>query len=56
MVRIATVNDADQLNHLNIAFNGEGEAGIENIKDSLLGNKQEVVVVVEEDEQTGLYR
>ena len=49
MVRLATVNDAEQLNILNIEFNGEGEAGIENIRDSLRNNKQEVVIVAEED-------
>ena len=27
MIRIANVNDAEQLNILNIEFNGEGEAG-----------------------------
>ena len=50
MVRIATVNDAEQLNILNIEFNGEGEASIDNIRDSLKDNKQEVVIVAEEDD------
>ena len=50
MVRIATVTDAEQLNILNIEFNGEGETSIENIKDSLLHNKQEVVIVADEDD------
>ena len=50
MIRIATVNDAEQLNILNIDFNGENEAGIENIKDSLLNNKQEIVIVAEEED------
>ena len=50
MVRSATVNDAEQLNLLNIEFNGEDEATIENIKKSLLNNKQEIVIVAEEDE------
>jgi len=45
MVRIATVNDAEQLNILNVEFNCENEASIESIKDSLLNNKQEVVIV-----------
>ena len=49
MVRIATVDDAEQLNILNIEFNGENEAGIESIRDSLLNNKQEVVIVAAED-------
>ena len=48
MIRIATVNDAEQLNILNIEFNGEDEASIDNIRDSLKNNKQEVVIVAEE--------
>ena len=48
MVRIATVNDAEQLNILNIEFNGEGETNIDNIRQSLSSNKQEVVIVAEE--------
>lgn len=40
MVRIATVNDAEQLNILNNEFNGEG-ASIDNIGNSLVSNKQE---------------
>ena len=50
MVRIATVNDAEQLNILNIEFNGEGEASIDNIRDCLENNIQEVVIVAEEDD------
>ena len=50
MIRIATVNDAEQLNILNIEFNGEGEASIDNIRESLKSNKQEVVIVAEEDD------
>ena len=50
MVRIATVNDAEQLNILNNEFNGEGETGIGNIRNSLMNNKQEVVIVAEEDD------
>ena len=50
MVRIATVNDAEQLNNLNIEFNGEGEAGIDHIEDSLANNKQEIVIVAEEED------
>ena len=49
MVRIATVNDAEQLNILNNEFNGEGETGIANIRNSLMHNKQEVVIVAGED-------
>ena len=51
MIRIATVNDAEQLNILNIEFNGEGETSIDNIRNSLKNNKQEVVIVAEEDEE-----
>ena len=49
MVRIATVNDAEQLYILNNEFNGEGETSIANIRNSLMHNKQEVVIVAEED-------
>ena len=49
MVRIATANDAEQLYVLNDEFNGEDEPRIENIRNSLLNNKQEVVVVAEEN-------
>ena len=51
MIRIATVNDAEQLNILNIEFNGEGETSIDNIRKSLKNNKREVVIVAEEDEE-----
>lgn len=50
MVRIATVNDAEQLKILNNEFNGEGETGIANIRNSLMHNKQEVVIVAGEDD------
>ena len=50
MVRIATVQDAAQLEILNNEFNGEGETTLENIRASLAGNKQEIVVV---DEMNG---
>ena len=49
MVRIATLSDAEQLNILNEEFNGKDEAAIEHIKDSLLHNEQELVVVDEKD-------
>ena len=39
MVRIATVNDAEQLKILNNEFNGEGETSIDNIRNSLMNNK-----------------
>ena len=35
MVRIATVDDAEQLNILNIEFNGEGETNITDIRNIL---------------------
>jgi len=50
MVRIATVRDAEQLEILNNEFNGEGETTLDNIKYSLVNNKQEVIIV---DEQNG---
>ena len=50
MVRIATVNDAEQLKILNNEFNGEGETSIDNIRNSLMNNKQEVVIVADEDD------
>ena len=48
MVRIATVNDAEQLNVLNNEFNGEGETSIGSIRNSLMNNKQEIVIVADE--------
>ena len=50
MVRIAIVQDAEQLEILNNEFNGEGETTLDNIRNSLANNKQEVIVV---DEQNG---
>jgi GNAT superfamily N-acetyltransferase len=49
MIRIANVNDAEQLNILNNEFNGKGETSIDNIRNSLMNNKQEVVIVADED-------
>ncbi len=49
MVRLATVNDAEQLDILNSEFNGKGETTLENIKDSLLNNQQEVVIVADDN-------
>lgn len=49
MVRLATVNDAEQLEILNNEFNGKGETNLEKIKDSLLNNQQEIVIVGEEN-------
>lgn len=48
MIRVATVNDAEQLRRLNEEFNGE-ERTIESIRESLRDNQQEVVIVDEED-------
>ncbi len=54
MVRIATVQDAEQLEILNNEFNGEGETTLNNIRVSLANNKQEIIVVDEKDgELTG---
>ena len=50
MIRIATVQDAEQLEILNNEFNGDGETTLDNIRDSLANNKQEIVVI---DEQNG---
>lgn len=50
MIRRATVNDAEQLYILNNEFNGEGETSIDNIRASLMNNKQEIVIVAEEDD------
>lgn len=48
-IRLATVNDAEQLDDLNNEFNGKGETSIKNIKDSLLNNQQEVVIVADDN-------
>ncbi len=48
MIRLATVNDAEQLRRLNEEFNGE-ETTIESIRESLRNNTREVVIVAEED-------
>ena len=54
MVRIATVQDAEQLEALNNEFNGEGKTTLDNIRSSLANNKQEVIVVHEQNgELTG---
>ena len=49
MIRLATVNDAEQLRRLNEEFNGE-ETTIESIRESLRNNTREVVIVAEEDD------
>ena len=54
MVRIATIQDAEQLETLNNEFNGEGETTLDNIRSSLANNKQEVIVAHEQNgELTG---
>lgn len=54
MIRKATADDAEQLNILNTEFNGEGETTIENIRDCLVNNDQEVIIVDDENgELTG---
>ncbi len=45
MVRLATIDDAEQLEIMNIEFNGEGNISLENIKKSILDNKQEIIIV-----------
>lgn len=49
MVRIATVKDAEQLFALNEEFNGKDETTIDNIRDCIVNNKQEVVIVADEN-------
>ncbi|MBP3650798.1 MAG: GNAT family N-acetyltransferase [Clostridia bacterium] len=50
MIRLATDRDAESLHRLNAAFNGTGLSTPEHIRDSLLHNRQEVVVVAQEGE------
>ena len=54
MIRIATVDDADQLEILNNEFNGPGNTTIDCIRDSLLNNNREVVIVSQEKICIGL--
>ncbi len=49
MVRKATISDAEQLGVLNDEFNGKGETTIDNIRNSLMNNQQEVVIVANEN-------
>ena len=51
MIRKATINDAEQLEILNNEFNGKGETNIENIRNSLINNQQEIVIVADEDNE-----
>ena len=49
MIRLARKEDAEQLLQLCNQFNGEGETSQEHIEQSILQNRQEIVVVAEED-------
>lgn len=49
MVRIATVRDAEQLSILNDEFNGKDETTIDNVRNSIANNKQEVIIVDDEN-------
>jgi len=49
MVRKAAVKDAVQLGALNDEFNGAGETTVDNIRNSLMYNQQEVVIVDDEN-------
>lgn len=49
MIRLANVNDAEQLDALNCEFNGKGETTLENSVNSLKDNHHEIVVVAEEN-------
>ncbi|SCH08126.1 putative acetyltransferase [uncultured Ruminococcus sp.] len=49
MIRLAAKEDAEQLFLLNKAFNGPQETSLEEVKKSLTGNQQEIVVVAEAD-------
>ncbi|MBP3655134.1 MAG: GNAT family N-acetyltransferase [Clostridia bacterium] len=48
MVRKATANDAGQLSVLNDEFNGAGGTTLDSIRNSLLYNQQEIVIVDDE--------
>lgn len=49
MIRLADVHDAEQLFELNEQFNGKDETTLKEIKQSLLNNQQEIVVVAEKN-------
>lgn len=51
MIRKANVSVAEQLSILNDEFNGKGETTIDNIRNSLVNNRQEVVIVDEENNE-----
>ena len=48
MIRLANINDAQQLFALNEAFNGKDETSLRRIKQSISDNLQEIVVVAQE--------
>lgn len=48
MIRLANIHDSEQLFTLNEQFNGKGETSLNEIKQSLLNNQQEIVVVAED--------
>ncbi len=49
MIRKATLEDAEQLYVLNEEFNGVGETTIANVRNSLENNRQEVIIVADEN-------
>lgn len=49
MVRIAAVRDALQLGALNNEFNGKDETTTDNIRNSIKNNKQEIIIVDDEN-------
>ena len=49
MIRLATVEDSEQLFYLNEKFNGKDVTTLDNLKESLLNNQQEIIVVAEEN-------
>ena len=49
MIRLATVEDSEQLFCLNEKFNGKDVTALDRLKESLSDNQQEVIVVAEEN-------
>lgn len=49
MIRLANIEDSEQLLCLNEKFNGKDETTLDNVKESLSKNQQEVIVVAEEN-------
>jgi len=50
LVRKATIKDAEQLCILNDEFNGLGETTLDKIRNSLMNNQQEIVIVDDEND------